>query len=154
MWVRNQTLSCILCFSLSRLQSRCQPRVCGFLWRRVQGRAFSKLSSRPSASQGCQLGAQVPAWMLTRGHPQFLATWASPVRKAASPKWASQECNTKATNFWNFIAEVTSHYLCYILLIQVKSLGSDNENREWSTQGVKTRSGIIGAMVKPAFQSF
>lgn len=72
-------------------------------------------------------------WLVVRSLSQCLATWASPQSTSLQNRWISSEQTSQRTKesqqdkshvLCNLIWKVTSHHLCWILLIRGESLHS------------------------------
>lgn len=140
----SETMCCIPGASasqpLTRLHWGCQP-VCGS----PEGSTKERSTSNPSSKSSVFSRAQVPGWMLTRSRHQFLATWVSPIWKLASTKYASQECKATVMVSCNLIEEVISLHLCHLLLIQIKSPGSEDTEGERITWACESQEmGSLG----------
>lgn len=130
--------ACIACLSKSCNQDvgcgyRHRDRFKDQLWKDVSLSSLTGLLTGSGFSGLVGLRASVPLWLVVRGFSQCLATWVSPQSSSLQNRWISSEQTSQRTKdsqqdkshlLCNLIWKVTSHHLCWILLIRGESLRS------------------------------
>lgn len=118
-WIRNRAwLSWFRCFTIRHEVAITVSAVAGVLSEVLirDGSAATitpKMVGRFSFSRVFGLRALVSCWLLARGHPHFLARWASPTWQLASsqPEVRTSTNEMEAAIFSMLVAEVPAHHL-------------------------------------------